>query len=93
MLGRMVGAATRQVFLCFRQGVEDESADDERFLSYDFLLATAGVDIETLERELEMLVKMVLIERRSDTAREWRLTPLGTAAAQNEATCDTIFRR
>ena len=93
MLGRMVGATTRQVFMCFRKGVEDETADAEGFLSYDFLLEAAGVEAETLDQELGMLKKMVLIERRSETAKEWRLTPLGTAAAQNDATCDTIFRR
>ena len=49
MLGRMVGATTRQVFMCFRKGVEDETADAEGFLSYDFLLEAAGVEAETLD--------------------------------------------
>ena len=89
----MIPATTQKVFSAFCEAVRQRDGDTTVACGFDDLLRCTGLDRNQLQTELEMLTKMVLVAPCDPSRREWKLTPMGAAAACNQSTFETLFRR
>jgi len=89
----MIPATTHKVFSAFCEAVRQRDGDTTASFGFEDLLGRTGLDRSQLQTELELLTKMVLVAPCDPTRREWKLTPMGAAAASNQSTFETLFRR
>ena len=57
------------------------------------LIESSGLEPVTVQEELELLEKLVVVAHPDSDPARWKLTPVGAAASVNAATFDTVFRR